>query len=142
MQYFSASINVNLENIAKLCHHTISKICYINLTLMMNLSKYHFVLGNVYLKFFLFKIMHYPVAIYLTEVISRNTRTKYEIYSKLKVCQSNVCEDVVLVVLLLTLSRFHTFFQYFHCFLRTGKLSLSTRCTKEIECVPITTGKG
>ena len=60
----------------KLCHYKTFKICYINLTLKMNLCKCHFPLENVYFKVFL---VQKHAIIYLVKVIYRNTRTKCEL---------------------------------------------------------------
>ena len=56
--------------------------------------------------------VNYPVSIYLFKVDNRNTRTRFEICSKLIRSYVN---DVVLVSLLLTLNIFDILFWCFYC---------------------------
>ena len=52
----------------------------------------------------------YSANIYLFKVNNRKTRKRWEICSKLTIKHQNEAIDVVLVVLLLTLDIFYTFF--------------------------------
>ena len=55
---------------------------------------------------------NFPTSNYMFKVNNRNTRTRYEIYSKLakKTLERRQWRGVVLVSLLLTVNIFHTFF--------------------------------
>ena len=58
-----------------------------------------------------------PAGIYLLKVNNRNTKRRCQSVQR---HQSNVT-GVISIPVLLTLSRFHTLFLCFHCYLRTGK---------------------
>ena len=58
--------------------------------------------------------MRYPFGIYLPKVNNRNTRTRCEIYSKIKIKRPERRHDM-LVSFLLILNIFHTLFQCFYC---------------------------
>ena len=65
--------------------------------------------------------LYNPATTCLFNVNNRNTRTLYEICSKITNSKDiSDVTDVVLIALLLTLSRLHTLFWCFHCWLWTS----------------------
>ena len=66
-----------------------------------------------------------PADIYLFKINNVNTRSMHGIRSKLiKTAEWKDAIDVVSVSFLLTLNRFHTLFQCFHCWIWTSKCRL------------------
>ena len=80
--------------------------------------KYAFVMEVKLAKFLIFTVTFlYPARICLLKVCNGKTRGIYDLCSKLSIETPEQVIEVVLVIVLLTLNIFHTFFLCFYCWL-------------------------